>query len=172
MKVRSTPRIHVSALALAFASAAFATTYVAAPTTSHAAVGSAQCQVHAVLASKEGNGEIPKSLAFLQETLRDDQFAAYKGFHLVDRKTLTVSSGEESKASLSPGHRVGILLLGGDAKRLKLRLNLSERDGTGQLVGTDYSIEDHGVLLIQAGPFKSGEIQGKLFFAFQCARGG
>ena len=53
-----------------------------------AEVKSAACKVTAFLASKDGDGSIPEDLKFLEEQLRDDQFAAFKGFRLLESKTL------------------------------------------------------------------------------------
>lgn len=135
-----------------------------------AKVATASCQVHAVLASKDGDGSIPKNLAFLRDTLRDDQFAAYKSFHLVDQKRLSFPEGGQADSKLSSGHVVALKWLGGDEKRMRLHLELRGRDGASKLVSTDYSIEDHGLFMIQAGEHKQGEVKGKLFFAVQCAR--
>jgi len=129
----------------------------------------AGCQVHAVLASKDGDGEIPRSLEFLREALQDDQFAAFKSFHLVDKKTLSLTEGKTESATLNTGHQVKVTLRGSDAERLRLHLDLTARDGKAALVRTDYSIEHNGLFMIQAGTFKQEEVSGKLLFAFQCA---
>lgn len=144
------------------------------PTTAMAAAATSKvgCRVHAVLASKEGSGELPKELEFLRATLADDQFAAYKSFHLVDKKTLTLDGSKPADTSFGSGHRIALTLLGSDATRLKLHLKLSERDGTSSRYDTDYSIEDNGLLMLEAGPFKHAAVSGKLFFAIQCARAG
>lgn len=134
-----------------------------------AAPKKAGCQIHAVLASKEGDGEVPRSLAFLRETLKDDQFAAYKSFHLVDKKTVSLTEGKAAVATLTTGHQARVTLLESDAKRLRLHLDLTARDGQDPLVRTDYSIEHNGLFMIQAGKFKQEEVSGKLLFAFQCA---
>lgn len=131
------------------------------------AAGKANCRVHAVLASKEGDGKIPKSLNFLRETLQDDQFAAYKSFHLVDKKTLKLVDDAPANAKFSSGNRLGLTLIASKPK-LKLHLELSSQDGAKNLVKTDYSIENNGMFMIGAGNFKQGEIAGKLFFAIQC----
>ena len=136
----------------------------------HAAVKKADCQVHAVLASREGDGKVPKTLEFLRETLEDDAFAAYKGFHLIDKKTVKLAFEKASETSFKSGHKLQLTLLGGDEGRLKFRADLTGRDGKSSLIGTDYSIEDNGLLMIQAGRYTSGEVEGKLFFAIQCAR--
>src|SRR5262249_34277523 len=65
-----------------------ATSVLAAPRVASAAVSKAKCQLHAVLLSKEGDGTIPKDLEFLRSTFETDEFAAYKGFYLLERKTL------------------------------------------------------------------------------------
>jgi hypothetical protein len=145
---------------------------LAATPAAAASVEKADCQVHAVLASREGDGKIPKNLEFLRETLEDDAFAAYKGFHLIDKKTMKVMLEKASESAFKSGHKLRLSLLGGDEGRLKFRADLTGRDGKTTLIGTDYSIEDNGLLMIQAGRYTSGEIAGKLFFAIQCARRG
>lgn len=153
---------------------AFALTAPIVASSAHAAsaVQKADCEVHAVLASKEGDGKIPKNLEFLRETLEDDAFAAYKGFHLIDKKALKLALDKASESGFKSGHKLRLTLLGGDDGKLKFRADLTGRDGKTALIGTDYSIEDNGLLMIQAGRYTSGEIAGKLFFAIQCARRG
>lgn len=151
---------------------AFGAAFVGQPVHAHAAVEKASCQVHAVLASKEGDGKIPKNLGFLRETLEDDAFAAYRGFHLIDKKSLKLEVDAPSQSAFKSGHKLQLTLLGGDDSKLKFHAELTGRDGKSSLIGTDYSIEDNGLLMIQAGKYKSGEIAGKLFFAIQCARRG
>ena len=89
-----------------------------------------------MLASKEGDGTIPKNLEFLQEQLRDDQFAAYKSFELIEQKALEIKLDQKSEVEFRSGNRLGLSLLGGDDNRLKLRLDLSGRDGKKALLGT------------------------------------
>jgi hypothetical protein len=136
------------------------------------AVKKADCQVHAVLASREGDGTVPKNLEFLRETLEDDAFAAYKGFHLIDKKTVKLALEKAAESGFKSGHKLRLTLLGGEEARLKFRADLTGRDGKTALIGTDYSIDDNGLLMIQAGRYTSGEVEGKLFFAIQCARRG
>lgn len=130
---------------------------------------SAKCRVHAVLASKDPGG-LPSNLSFLKKTLKDDQFAAYKSFHLIDQKSLSLAGKAASQAQFRSGHKLALSLKGGDEKRLRLHLELTGRSGRGKLIGTDYSIEDHGLFMIQAGAYQKGDVSGKLFFAIQCGR--
>jgi hypothetical protein len=146
--------------------------FAASPASAASAVQKSDCQIHAVLASREGDGKVPKNLEFLRETLDDDAFAAYKGFHLIDKKTMKVALDKATESAFKSGHKLRLTLLGGDDGRLKFRADLTGRDGKTTLIGTDYSIEDNGLLMIQAGRYTSGEITGKLFFAIQCARRG
>ena len=162
--------IVAAALAPAIALGAF---YFGAEGVVQAAGAKANCQVHAVLASKEGEGKLPKSLEFLRTTLEDDQFAAYKSFHLVDKKTLKLVGSKTGNAQFNSGHKLGLTLLEGDANpKLKLRLELSGRDGESNLLKTDYSIEDNGLVMIAAGKHTHADVDGKLFFAIQCASKG
>ncbi|MCH9681039.1 MAG: hypothetical protein K0V04_06380 [Deltaproteobacteria bacterium] len=133
-------------------------------------VDHAKCQVHAVLASKEGNAGIPKELKFLETQLKDDEFAAYKSFRLIEQKALKLDRGKKTDVSFTSGNRLGLRLIGGDDKRLDLHADLSSRSGTKSLLATDYSIEDAGVLMIRAGSYTHKDDTGRLFFAIQCVR--
>lgn len=144
----------------------------AAPEDGKAAVTTANCQVTSVLLSKEGDGTIPAELEFMKTTLQNDEFAAYKGFHLLERKSMKLARDAKSEASFASGHRMGLTLLGNDDTRLKLHADLSSRDGSKSLLSTDYSMEDAGVLMIGAGSHTDATRTGKLFFAIQCGRAG
>lgn len=172
MHGRMKSRLLASALAAVLAPAAVVVTYAAPSQAQAAEVKEAACQVHAVLASKEGDGGIPDKLRFLEAQLKDDEFAAYKSFHLIEQKALAVKLGATSEVTLTTGNRLGLSLLGNDDTRLKLRATLSSRDGSKSLLSTDYSMEDAGVLMIRAGSYTHDGIEGKLFVAIQCARSG
>lgn len=139
-----------------------------APAAAEAAVSKASCQATAVLLSKEGDGTIPPELAFMKSTLQNDEFAAYKGFHLLERKAVKLTADTKADSSFSSGHKLGLTLLGGDEKRLKLHADLTGRDGTKSLVSLEYSIENDGLFMIGAGSYSNGPRSGKLFFAIQC----
>lgn len=141
---------------------------LAVPTAAHAAVSKAHCQVHEVLLSKEGDGKVPKELAFLAETLQNDEFAAYKGFYLLERKTLKLDLDRKADAGFATGHKLGLTLLGGEDTKLKLRAELTGRDGSKSLLDTTYSIQNNGQLMIGAGSHTDAGRSGKLFFAIQC----
>lgn len=128
------------------------------------------CKVHAVLASKEGDGKIPKNLEFMKEWLTDEPYDRYKSFHLLGSKKADVVLGKATETSFKTGHKMKLSLLGGDEKKLKLHLDLTHRDGKKNLVAMDYSIEDNGLFFVQGGEHKSGEVTGRIFWAIQCAR--
>lgn len=172
MHPRMKSRLLASALAVVLAPSAAVATLVAPAQAQAAPVQKASCQVHAVLASKEGDGSISPDLEFLQEQLQDDQFAAYKKFRLIEQKALDLRLEKKSEVTFRSGNRLALRLLGNDDTRLKLHADLSGRDGKKALLGTDYSIEDRGVLMIGAGKFDFEGTSGKLFFAIQCARSG
>lgn len=172
MHGRMKTRVLASALVAVFAPAAVVATYAAPSEARAATVKAAKCQVHAVHASKEGAGGIPDSLEFLEVQLKDDEFAAYKTFELIDQKALTIKLDKATEVTLATGNRLGLSLLGNDDTRLKLHANLSSRDGVKALISTDYSMEDAGVLMIRAGSYTHQDVPGKLFFAIQCARSG
>lgn len=127
-------------------------------------VQKAKCDLHAVHLTKQGDGSIPPELSFLERELRDDQFVAYKGFRLLERKDVVIAAKTPTKAAFRTGHNLGLTLLGGDAKRLRIRAALSNRSGDRTLVQTTYAIDDGGVFLL-GGPSYNG---GKLLFAIRC----
>jgi hypothetical protein len=172
MHGRMKSRLLASALVAVLAPTAVGATYTVPLEARAAEVKEAKCQVHAVLASKDGDGGIPEKLRFLEAQLKDDEFAAYKSFHLVEQKALTIKLDTPSEVTLTTGNRLGLSLLGNDDTRLKLHADLSSRDGSKSLISTDYSMEDAGVLMIRAGSYTHETISGKLFFAIQCARSG
>ncbi|MEM6996783.1 MAG: hypothetical protein AAF721_40145, partial [Myxococcota bacterium] len=78
--------------------------------------------------------------------------------------------GSTETAEFKSGHRLKLTLLGGSEKRLELKLEMSGRDGTKQLLSTKYGIDSGGVLMVRAGSeeFTHKSHKGKLFFAIQC----
>lgn len=130
----------------------------------------AVCKVHAVLASKEGDGKIPKNLEFMKEWLTDEPYDRYKSFHLLGSKKVELKLSKATATEFKTGHKMKLSLLGGDEKKLKLRLELTHRDGKKNLVAMDYSIEDNGLFFVQGSEHKSGEVTGRIFWAIQCAR--
>lgn len=165
-------KLVASALAAVLAPASALAVAVAPTTVLAADVQEAKCQAFAVHLSKTGDGVIPKELRFLEAQLSADEFAIYKGYALVDQKTLNLKRDKASEVKFSSGNRLGLSLLGNDDKRLKLHASLSSRDGSKNLLNADYSIEDGGTLMIGAGAYSHGGKDGKLFFAIRCARSG
>ena len=141
---------------------------VAVPAQVQAAAKRASCRIHAVHVEKEGDGTIPADLKFIEDQLKDDQFAAYKGFRLLDTRTLKLELNKPKTASMKTAHRVKLAFLGSEQRRLKLHATLLARGSDKELVSTEYAIEDNGVLMI--GGSKHGG--GRLFFAIQCASRG
>ena len=129
-----------------------------------AETASATCEIHTVLAMKTGDG-IPDELGFLAGQLRDDQFAAFKGFRLLETKSLKLKLGETGAATMTSGHQLKLQLLDTESSKLKLHAVLAS--GEKVLVDTDYRIESNGILLI--GGVRHPD--GKVFFAIRC-RGG
>jgi hypothetical protein len=153
-------------LASGLSSSGFAITLgsalILAPADARADVSGARCQIYSVLAMKTGDGSIPPELEFLGEQLRDDGFAAFKGFRLLESRALDLKLGAMGAADMGSGHRLQLTLLGAEQTRLKLRATLQAGDK--KLVDTDYKIEDAGILLL--GGVRHPE--GKVFFAIQC----
>lgn len=135
-----------------------------APAQAQAEATSATCEIHTVLAMKTGDG-IPDELGFLAGQLRDDQFAAFKSFRLLESKSLKLKLGETGAATMTSGHQLKLQLL--DAESSKLKLHAVLASGEKVLVDTDYRIESNGILLI--GGVRHPD--GKVFFAIRC-RGG
>lgn len=138
---------------------------VATPAMASAAVEEANCQVHSIHLTKEGDGTVPRELKFIEGQLKDDQFAAYKGFRLLEKKTLRLDGDKPGKAGFSSGHRLELKLLSADAKRLKLHATLSDRGGKKPLVSTAYGIENGGVIMMGGSKYEDG----RLLFAIRCA---
>lgn len=180
------PRRNKSLLSLALSSllvpAAALAAVASVSTVAHAAPGKtpskkvssnaekAVCKVHAVLASKEGDGKIPKNLEFMKEWLTDEPYDRYKSFHLLGSKKVELKVSKATATEFKTGHKMKLSLLGGDEKKLRLHLDLTHRDGKKNLVAMDYSIEDNGLFFVQGGEHKSGEVTGRIFWAIQCAR--
>ncbi len=147
------PAIAVSGVALASGEA-------------RAEVSSVACKVTAFLAQKEGDGTIPADLKFLEEQLRDDQFAAFKGFRLLETRALRLELKKPELAALKSGFQLKLSLLGEESTRLKLHANLLAPGRDAPLVDTDYTIDDNGLLLVGGTRFETG----KIFFAIQCGK--
>lgn len=129
-----------------------------------AEVKSAACKVTAFLASKDGDGTIPQDLKFLEEQLRDDQFAAFKGFRLLEAKTLKLGLDKAAVAALQSSFTLRLSLLGEEETKLKLHANLMAAGRDKPLVDTAYKIDNNGVLLV--GGVR--HLDGKVFFAIHC----
>ena len=169
MTYRIKTRLLAPILASVLAPTIAATAVLAAPGVADAAVSKANCQVHSVLLSKEGDGTIPKDLEFLRSTFATDEFAWAKGFFLLERKTLKLKLDTPSDTTFKTGNKLGLTLLGGGDKRIKLHAELSSRDGSKVLLATDYEIDDNGSLMISAGNYSDDTRSGKAFFAISCA---
>lgn len=137
-----------------------------APTEARAEVKAVACKVTAFLAVKDGDGKIPDDLKFLEEQLRDDQFAAFKGFRLLETKALRLELDKPGLAALKSGFQLKLNLLGEEATKLKLHANLLAPGRDKPLVDTNYVIEDSGLLLV--GGVR--HLEGKIFFAIQCGK--
>ncbi len=162
-------RLVASALAATLAPAmAFGGAFLGTSTDAQAAPKSGTCQAYAVLASKEGDGTIPKNLEFMKEWLTDEPYDRYKSFHLIDKKTFKLELGKEASTKFKTGHSMRLKLLGGESKALKYHLHLTHADGKKKLVSMDYSIENNGLMFVQGGEHTSGEISGKILWATHC----
>lgn len=168
MTYRKKTRLFAPILASVLAPTLAIAGVLAAPGVAEAAVAKANCQVHSVLLSKEGDGTIPADLEFLRSTFETDEFAWAKGFFLLERKTLKLKLDTQSETTFKTGNKLGLTLLGGDDQRINLQAKLSSRDGSKQLLDTKYGIESGGYLMISAGSYSDDTRSGKAFFAISC----
>jgi len=158
-----TPRILASAFTALLLPATIIGGLSLTPAEVLAEVKAAACKVSTFLATKDGDGSIPVELKFLEEQLRDDQFAAFKGFRLLEAKTLKLGLDKPSVAALQ-GFQLRLSLLGEDETKLKLHANLIAPGRDKPLVDTAYKIDNNGLLLV--GGVR--HLDGKVFFAIQC----
>ena len=172
MSYRNKNKLLASVLAAVMAPAAALGTVVLTESTAEAATKKARCDVHAVLASKEGNSGIPKDLKFLEAQLKADDFAAYKSFFLVEKQSAKATLDKAAEFTFRSGNRLGLSLLGDDGAKLKLHAKLTSRDGESDLLNMDYSIVPKGVMIVAGGEFEHRGKSGRLFLAWQCDRAG
>lgn len=158
-----TPRILASAFTALLLPATIIGGLSFTPAEVLAEVKAAACKVSTFLATKDGDGSIPVELKFLEEQLRDDQFAAFKGFRLLEAKTLKLGLDKPSVAALQ-GFQLRLSLLGEEETKLKLHANLIAPGRDKPLVDTAYKIDNNGLLLV--GGVR--HLDGKVFFAIQC----
>lgn len=159
MKQRFRAACLAATIAPALAFAATTTT----STTAHAAnFEKASCQVHAVLAKNEGDGGIPKNLAFLATELGSPAFGAFKTFVLLGTKSFSLDKGKAQTQTLASGHPISLALRSADDKQIKLHVKLGQASGK-TLVDTDYTVKPNGFVL-----FAASHKQGSVIFAVQC----
>ena len=158
-----TPRILASAFTALLLPATILGGLSLTPAEVLAEVKAAACKVSTFLATKDGDGSIPVELKFLEEQLRDDQCAAFKGFRLLEAKTLKLGLDKPSIAALQ-GFQLRLSLLGEEETKLKLHANLIAPGRDKPLVDTAYKIDNNGLLLV--GGVR--HLDGKVFFAIQC----
>jgi hypothetical protein len=161
-----TPRILASAFTALLLPATVLGGLSLTPAEVLAEVKAAACKVSTFIATKDGDGSIPVELKFLEEQLRDDQFAAFKGFRLLEAKTLKLDLDKPSVAVLQSGFQLRLSLLGEEETKLKLHANLTAPGRDKPLVDTAYKIDNNGLLLV--GGVR--HLDGKVFFAIQCAK--
>jgi|JI102314DRNA_FD_contig_41_6227443_length_2095_multi_6_in_0_out_0_1 hypothetical protein len=121
----------------------------------------ATCRIHAVEASPEGDGTIPKDLEFLADQLEAPEFARYKGFRLLDAKDFQLELGAVVDQKFKSGHNVKLSLLGSKDGKLDFHTELL-RSGS-SLINFDFSVKQGQIMLI---PVRRGEQA--IIFAYQC----
>lgn len=122
----------------------------------------ASCQVHAILANREGEGGVPENLAFLKAELTNPAFAAFKSFVLLGTHRFALSKGKETTQKLASGHTMALAMRAADEKNVKLHVRLGQASGK-SLVDTDYTIKPNGFVL-----FATNHAKGSVVFAVQC----
>lgn len=162
---KPTTRLFASALAAVLTPALALGGTLLVPVHEARAADRVDCKAHAVHLTKQGDGKIPSNLKFIEAELKDDQFAAYKGFALLESKTLTLEGDKPAAAKFKTRHRLKLRLLGKQDGKLKLHTTLFSRAGDKKLVDMDYAIADKGVLLLGGSKHEGG----KLLFVLRCA---
>jgi hypothetical protein len=131
------------------------------PGLAEASVTSASCRIHAVEATPDGDGTIPKELEFLSDQLQAPEFARYKGFRLVDVKDFKLDVGAAVEKKFKSGHVVKLSLLGGEQDKLDLHTEILR--GAGSVTALDFSLKVAQLMLI---PVRRSDQA--IIFAYQC----
>lgn len=131
------------------------------PSVAEAAITEATCRIHAVEASTEGDGTIPKELDFIADQLSGPQFAGYKGFRLIEAKDYKLKLDRIVDEKFKSGHNVKLKLTGGERDKLELHTELVR--GSSKLVTMDFGIKSNQIVLI---PVLRGD--SAVIFAYQC----
>ncbi|MFO7563473.1 MAG: hypothetical protein R6X02_12580 [Enhygromyxa sp.] len=131
------------------------------PAVAEAGVTSASCRIHAVEATPEGDGTIPKDLEFLSDQLQAPEFARYKGFRLIDVKDYKLDAGTAVEKKFKSGHVVKLSLLGGEQDKLDLHTEILR--GAGSVASLDFLLKVAQLMLI---PVRRGDQA--IIFAYQC----
>lgn len=142
--------------------AVLAGTTLLSPSVARADMTSASCRIHAVEATAEGDGTIPKDLEFIAEQLQAPEFARFKGFRLVDVKDFKLDVGSPVEQKFKSGHVVRLGLVGGEQDKLELHTEIMR--GTVSVTKLDFSIRVAQLILI---PVRRGDGQATIF-AYQC----
>jgi hypothetical protein len=130
------------------------------PTIAEAA-NQATCRIHAVEASSEGDGKIPKELEFLADQLEGPAFAAYKSFRLLEAKDFQLELGTVVDQKFKSGHNVKLSLTG--SKDSKLDFSTELLRGGSSLLKMDFSVKTGQIILL---PVQRGDQT--IIFAYQC----
>ena len=131
------------------------------PAVAEANVTSASCRIHAVEATPDGDGTIPKDLEFLSDQLQAPEFARYKGFRLVEVKDFKLEVGSAVEKKFKSGHIVKLSLLGGEQDKLDLHTEILR--GASSVTSLDFALKVAQLMLI---PVRRGDQA--IIFAYQC----
>lgn len=125
----------------------------------------AECRVHAVLASTaQASERIPANLRFLRGELSSDQFSSFNSFRLLGSRDYALKLGDTVLKDAAAGHRVGLALRGGSKARPRLHVEVTRSGRTKPLVSANYSVKADGFLLLAGLRHPDG----RLVLAVQC----
>lgn len=131
------------------------------PTVAKAAVNEASCRIHAVEATKEGDGTIPPELEFLSDQLKAPEFAQYTGVRLMESKDFHLEVGKVVDQKFKSGHNVKLTLLGGEEGKLELQTELLRANTS--VVKINLLMRVAQIVMI---PVRRGDQA--IIFAYQC----
>jgi len=131
------------------------------PSLAKADVTEASCRIHAVEATKDGDGTIPPELEFLSDQLKAPEFSQYTGVRLMESKDFRLEIGKVVDQKFKSGHNVKLTLLGGEEGKLELQTELMRASTS--VVKINLLLRIAQVVMI---PVRRGEQA--IIFAYQC----
>jgi len=105
-----------------------------------------------ILGLKE-QGNLPPDLRFLERQLSTPPFTAWKSFRLLSRTDLQMSQDEPKQMLLVTGHKLQLVFLGLEGKKLRLRLTIGPK-----VLDVTYRINPRGTFLQIGLPYEKGTL--------------